>query len=255
MKDKVVIITGAAQGIGQAIAIEYAKNGARVAIFDIKEPTKTIKKIKKIGGETIWLNTNVTDEKQVQNSIAEVLAKWDRVDILVNNAGIFPKARFQDIKLEEFKRVYEINVFGTFICSKLVTNVFISKEIKGCIVNIASVAAFQPELYGAHYNSSKAAVKALTESMAFELGKYGIRVFGVAPGAILTPGTQELIPDIESGKIPQDMIEWEKKFVFTPMGHFGKPQDIANMVVFLTTDKARYITGTTFLVDGGRSIV
>ena len=162
IKDKVVLITGATQGIGQGIALKFAEEGAKIAIFDVVEPTKTIKQIEKKGGECLWMHVDVSNEKNVQESIDKIISTWNNIDILVNNAGIFPVEQFHEISIESFRKVFEINVIGTFICSKYMVKLLLSKKMKGNIINITSVAGIREELYQSPYNASKAAVISLT---------------------------------------------------------------------------------------------
>jgi len=254
LKDKVVLITGAAQGIGQGIGLKFAEEGAKIAIFDILEPTKTIKQIEKKGGDCMWMNVDISNEKNVQESIDKIISAWNTIDILVNNAGIFPVEQFHEISVELFRKVFEINVIGTFICSKYIVKLFLSKKIKGIIINIASVAGFREELYQSPYNASKAAIISLTKSMALELTKFGIRVNAIAPGSVQTKGSRSVKLFPESGKIPEDYEDYVKK-KFSHLGIQGKPEDVASMALYLASDKANYITGGVFVVDGGRSLL
>lgn len=254
MKDKVILVTGAAQGIGEAIAVKFAEEGAKIAIFDLIEPKKTINKIEKIGAEAIWMPVDITDDIVIKNSIDEIVLKWNEIDVLVNNAGIFPIERFDKISIGLFRKVFEINVIGTFICSQCIVNLFISKNIVGNIINIASVGGIREEIYHSHYNASKAAIISLTKSMALELARYKIRVNAVAPGAIMTKGAKTAVPFPESGQFPEDFMEFQKR-KFSPLGKMGDPEDIANIVLYLASDKAEYITGAVFVVDGGRTLL
>ena len=254
MQDKVVLITGAAQGIGQGIALKFAEEGAQIAIFDVIEPKQTIKKIQDIGGQVFWQNVNITDENLVKESIDAIISKWNKIDILVNNAGIFPIEHFHELSVALFRKIFDINVVGTFICSKYIVQHFISKNIKGIIINIASVGGIREELYNSHYNASKAAVISLSKSMAFELGKYGIRVNAIAPGAISTRGARTATPFQESGKIPPEFLEYQTR-KRSPLIAMGDPEDIANMALFISSNQSRYITGAVITIDGGRSLL
>ncbi|MBY9021121.1 MAG: SDR family oxidoreductase [Candidatus Lokiarchaeota archaeon] len=254
LKDKVVLITGAAQGIGQGIALKFAEKGAKIAIFDILEPTKTIKQIEKKGGDCMWREVDVSNENSVQESIDKIISKWNTIDILINNAGIFPVEQFHEISVELFRKVFEINVIGTFICSKYLVKLFLSKKMKGTIINIASITGFREELYQSLYNASKAAIISLTKSTALELTKFGIRVNAIAPGSIRTKGARSVKLFPLSGKIPEDYEDYIKK-KFSHLGRSGEPEDIANLALYLASDKANYITGAVFVVDGGRSLL
>jgi len=254
MNDKVVLVTGATQGIGQAIAIKFASEGAKIAIFDIEEPKKTIKKIEENNGKVLWMQVDITNEKLVKESIDKVVQELGMIDILVNNAGIFPIERFEEISYSLFSKIFEINVFGLFNCSQKVVKLFISNKIPGKIINIASAEGIREGLYQTAYSASKAAVISLTKGMALELAKYGILVNAIAPGAILTKGAKSAVPFPETGTFPEDFMEYQKK-KFSPLGSMGKPEDIAEMAYFLASDKANYITGAIMSVDGGRILI
>ncbi|HUY00702.1 MAG TPA: SDR family NAD(P)-dependent oxidoreductase [Candidatus Deferrimicrobium sp.] len=253
LNEKIVLITGAAQGIGQGIAVKFAEEKAKIAIFDISETKKTLKQIEEIGGEATWLEVDVSDETQVQAAIESIIAKWGKIDILVNNAGIFPIEHFHEMSVKLFRKILDINVIGTFICSRYVIKHLLSQKKGGAIINIASVGGMREELYHSHYGASKAAIVSLTKSMALELGKYGIRVNAIAPGAISTKGARTATPFPESGIIPEDFMEFQKQ-KRSPLGGMGNPEDIANMALYLASEKAKYITGAVIAIDGGRSL-
>ncbi|NHI94370.1 MAG: SDR family oxidoreductase [Candidatus Lokiarchaeota archaeon] len=254
MNDKVVLITGAAQGIGESIAVKFASEGAKVAIFDIIEPKKTIKKIEESNGKVLWMQVDITNEKIVKESIDLVVQKFGMIDILVNNAGIFPIERFDAISSSLFRKIFEINVFGLFNCSQNVVKLFISNKIPGRIINIASAEGIREAPYQTAYSASKAAVISLTKGMAIELAKHGILVNAIAPGAIVTKGAKTAVPFPETGNFPEDFMEYQKK-KFSPLGRMGKPEDIAEMAFFLASDKANYLTGSIISVDGGRTLI
>lgn len=251
MRDKVVLVTGAAQGIGQAIAIKFASEGAKVAIFDIAKPKKTIKKIEEIGGEVFWQEVNIINEDLVRKSIDSIVSKWGFIEILVNNAGIYPIERFEEMSSDLFKRTFDINVLGLFNCSQYVVKLMISNKISGKIINIASAEGIREGPYQSAYCSSKAAVISLSKAMAYELLKYGILVNAIAPGAISTKGAKTAVPFPESSEIPADFLEYQKK-KWSPLGTMGKPEDVAEVVYFVASEKGNYMTGSVISVDGGR---
>ena len=256
MKDKVAVITGGAQGIGQAIAVRFAQEGANIALIDLKESTKTIKKIKDLGKEVISFVADVADEAAMKDAINATMAKWNKIDILVNNAGIYPLETFIDIPIEKVRRVFDTNVIGTFICSQIVANIFISKSIAGAILNIASAAGISPDKYHSHYSASKAAVISLTKAMAMELIKNKIRVNAIAPGAIATEGVRNPGLFEKSGKIPEKFMEMQmSKFSPLAKAGMGEPMDIAEMALYLVSEKAKYITGAIISIDGGRLLL
>ncbi len=253
LKDKVAVITGGAQGIGKAIAIRFAQEGAKIAIIDLKDSAKTENEIRNIGGEMISFIADVADEISVKNAFNAIIEKWEKIDILVNNAGIYPLENFIDISIEKFKRVFDTNVIGTFICSQYVANIFISKSIKGTILNIASAGGIRPDKYHSHYGASKAAIISLTKAMAKELINNKIRVNAIAPGAINTEGSKNPGLFENSGKLPDKFMEEQmKKFSPLTKSGMGEPIDVAEMALYLVSDKAKYITGAIIQVDGGR---
>ncbi len=254
MKDKVVLITGAAQGIGQAIAVKLAGEGAKIGIFDIVEPKKTIKKIEENNGKVIWMQVDITNHELVKNSINSVVKQLGMIEILVNNAGIFPIERFEEMSYSLFKKIFDINVLGLFNCSQSVVKLFIANKIQGKIINIASAEGIREGTYQTAYSASKATVISLTKGMALELAKHGILVNAIAPGAIITKGTKSVVPFPESGTIAEDFMEYQKNR-FSPLGRMGKPEDIAEMAYYLASDKASYITGSVISVDGGRVLI
>ena len=256
LKEKVALITGGAQGIGQAIAIKFAEEGARIAIVDIKNAKRTISTIEKLGGEVIAFESDVVDESAMNQIVKEITEKWGKIDILVNNAGIYPLERFIAIPIELVRRIFDVNVIGTYLCSQLVSNLLIEKESPGVIINIASAAGVAPDKYHGHYSASKAAVISATKAMAMELMEHKIRVNAIAPGAIATKGVKNPGLFQKSGEIPADFLQMQSS-KSSPLvkGGMGQPNDIAEMALFLASDKANYITGWTFAVDGGRLLL
>lgn len=254
LENKVALITGAAQGIGCGIAVKFAQEGAKIAIVDIKEATETENKIKELGGSVISFKADVADDNSIKQSIEQIVNRWNKIDILVNNAGIYPLESFTSISLELFKKVFETNVIGTFICAQHVAKLLIDKKIPGSIINIASAAGIDPEKYHSHYAASKAAVIALTKASALELGSSGIRVNVIAPGAIETEGVMDPGLFVDSQNVPEDFQDCQIR-KNSLLGRLGTPEDIANMALFLASDQASYITGAVISVDGGRVLL
>ena len=256
LKDKVALITGGAQGIGAAIAIKFAQEGAKIAIIDLKEPKKTKKKINGFNGEVISIIADVADATSMKSAVNEVMDKWSKIDILVNNAGVYPLENFIDIPIEKVKKVFDTNVIGTFICSQIVANIFITKSIEGAILNMASAAGIRPDRYHSHYSASKAAVISLTKAMAMELITNKIRVNAIAPGAIATEGARNPGLFEESGKMPEKFMEMQmSKFSPLAKGGMGESMDIAEMALYLVSEKGKYITGAVITIDGGRLLL
>lgn len=254
LQNKIALITGAAQGIGYAIALKFAKEGAKIAIFDIKSTINIVNKLKEIGGSVLAFQLDVADESSVVNAINKIVESWGKIDVLVNNAGIYPLERLTDISLKLFKRTMDTNVIGTFLCTKYTARIFMEKQIKGVIINIASAAGIDPEKYHSHYSASKAAVIGFTKGAAIELGTAGIRVNAIAPGAIETEGIMDpgFFPD--SQNVPEDFQDAQiKKNTF--LERLGTPDDVANMALYLASETGDYITGAVISVDGGRVLL
>jgi len=256
LKNKVAIITGGAQGIGNAIVMKFAEAGAKIAIIDIKDSSKTVEEAKSFGVEVISFIADVSDEDTMKDTFNKIVEKWDRIDILVNNAGIYPLEHFTEIPISLVKKTFDTNVIGTFICGQIAAKIFISKSIEGIILNMASAAGFTPDKYHLHYSASKAAVISLTKGMAMELINDNIRVNAIAPGAITTEGAKNPGLFEQSGKIPEKFMQLQSR-KFSPLtdAGMGEPVDIANMALYLVSEKAKYITGTIVTVDGGRLLL
>jgi len=246
LKGKVVIITGARQGMGKADALLFAKNGAKVTVADIsqEECQLVVEEIEKSGGEGLAVRCDVTNEKEVEEMVKKTVDKFGKVDILVNNAGICQFKPFLEMTEEEWKKTLDVNLKGYFLCAKACAKEMI-KHKSGAIVNIASVVMGQIGMGMAglaHYSASKGGIAALTKTLALELAPYNIRVNAIAPGAIDTPMAA-------SAKADQKTLE--QTLAVIPLHRMGKPEEIASTVLFLTSDASSYITGSIVVVDGG----
>lgn len=241
LKGKVGIVTGAAQGIGQAIAIRLAECGAQVVIVDLDKDRcrDSVEAIQKIGGEAMVMEANVAKWDEVKTMTDQVVKDWGHIDILVNNAGITRDGLLIRMKEEDWNLVLEVNVTGTFHCMKAVLT-SMSKQRHGRIVNMASVVGAVGNIGQANYAASKAAVIGLTKTVAREYASRNITVNAVAPGFIDTAMTHGLSQDIREGLLKQ-----------IPLGRLGQPQEIAESVCFLVSDAASYITGQVLHVNGG----
>ena len=250
LTDKVVIITGAATGIGKACATMMLKNSARVIIADVNEPEgkKTEAELSSLG-ECIFIHTDVSNSKSVENLVESVASKFKRIDIFVNNAGINVirnRVNIDEYSLADWKEILEVDLNGVFYCSRAIARVMI-KQKSGKIINIGSVFGNVPARKQIAYIAAKAAVHNLTKAMALELAPYGINVNAVAPGSILTQGTKELFygKDAAQAQMVQQMLS------HIPLGCPGDPEDVANAVLFLSGEESKYITGHILVVDGG----
>ncbi len=242
LKDRVAIVTGAARGIGRAIAVALAREGARVAAWDLDlvQLDDLVGQVRARGGEVLALSVDVTRKEQIQEAVGQVLARWGRIDILVNNAGIYEVLPVEAISEEQWDRVLAVNLKGSFLCSQAVIPAM-KRQGSGSIVSMASSAGKSGgTLSGAHYAVSKAGVICLTKQLARELGPHGITANAVAPGRIDTPMIH-LASDEEN----------EAFRLRTPLGRLGTPEDVAGAVVFLVSDEASFITGEIVDVNGG----
>jgi len=246
LENKVAIVTGSGQGIGKGIALELAKEGAKVVVSDITQENidRTVDEIKSFNTNAIGVKADVSNIKEVENLIKKTIEEFGRVDILVNNAGIYPFKPLTEMKEEEWDKVLNVNLKGVFNCTKTVLS-DMTKRKSGNIVNIASIAGAvvgYPSL--AHYSASKGGVLGFTRSAAIDLAPYNIRVNAIAPGGVETPGTKVAMDD-----------ETSKQFIQAiPLKRWGQPIDIAKAVVFLSSDDSDYITGQMLVVDGGLTI-
>ncbi len=245
LKGKVAFVTGAAQGIGKAIAEALAKEGADIIVSDIniELAAKTAEGIKALGVKAFPMKTNVSDSAEVASSVDVAHKEMGKIDILVNNAGITKDNLLIRMKDEDWKAVIDVNLTGTFNMTKAVSPLMM-KARSGKIVNIASIVGLMGNFGQANYSASKGGVIALTKTSARELAARGIAVNAVAPGFIDTEMTK---------KLPEDIKAKMKEQI--PMGKMGSPQDVAQAVLFLASSDADYITGQVINVNGGMLMV
>jgi len=243
LKDKVAIITGGAQGIGKAICLRLAKEGAKIVIFDLVDELalKVVEEIKEEGGESLNIPVNVSSLCSVRQAVQKVIDKFKRIDILVNNAGITRDKLILRMKEEDWDKVIQVNLKGAFNCLKVVLK-FMSRQRYGRIVNISSVIGLRGNVGQANYAASKAGLIALAKSAAKEFARRDITVNVIAPGFIQTSMTQELL------NTRRDLMNQ------IPMRRVGKPEEVAGLVSYLVSDNAAYITGETIRIDGGMSM-
>ncbi len=237
------IVTGVARGFGRAIVRRLARGGARVVAADINLPgaEETVALTKKDGGEATAVKVDVASAVSVDALLKEALARYgNRVDVLVNNAGIWKLVPTEETSEEEWDRIVNVNMKGTFLCCRAVIPVM-RKQGRGHIVNIASIAARNGgTMAGIHYVASKGGVLAMTKKLAKELGQYGIVVNGLNPGTSGTEMTRDW---------PASVMEGIAKN--TPLGRLVEPEDIADVAAFLASDAARFVHGETVEVNGG----
>lgn len=241
LKDKVAIITGGARGIGKEIALTFAREGADICICDVNEQLleETAKELKSTGRQAIGLKVDVANFSQVEDMVQKVLDKFAKVDILINNAGITRDNLLLRMKEEEWDAVINVNLKGTFNCTKAVSKAMI-KQKSGRIVNVASIIGLIGNAGQANYAASKGGVISFTKSAAKELASRNINVNAIAPGFIKTDMT---------AKLSQDLQESMLKAI--PLNRFGEPSDVANLALFLASESSSYITGHVIQLDGG----
>lgn len=245
LKNKIALITGAGRGIGRAIAIALAKEGAEVVINynGSEERAKEVKQtIEENGGKASIYKCNVSDFVACEAMIKDIVKEYGHLDILVNNAGITKDGLIMKMKEEDFDSVLNVNLKGTFNTIRHSARQML-KQRSGKIINISSVSGILGNVGQANYAASKAGVIGLTKTMARELGSRGITVNAIAPGFVDTEMTEVLSEEIRENACKQIIL-----------GRFGKPEDIANIAVFLASDKADYITGQVISVDGGMNV-
>ena len=243
LESKVAIVTGARRGIGEAIALKLAENGAKVVITDIDQGDceLVVEKIKKAGGEGLALKLDVTDEDNIKEVIKTVKEKFERIDILINNAGIFIQEELDKMDTSKIEKILDVNLKGVILCSKYVIPEMKNQKY-GKIISTASIAGFVGFELSSIYCATKGGIINLTRELALDLGKYKINVNAIAPGVIKTVMTEPLLADekTKAGLLAK-----------IPYGRIGKPEDIANVAAFLASDESEYITGQTIVVDGG----
>jgi NAD(P)-dependent dehydrogenase (short-subunit alcohol dehydrogenase family) len=257
LKDKVAIITGSSSGFGRAIAKKFAAEGARVVCSDVrKEPNPlgfeddinvpTHEAIQKRGGKAIFVECDVTKSDQVRNLIKIAVDQFGRLDIMVNNAGTARGGKlFHEFTEEDLDACYNVNVKGMFFCSQEAVKQFLKQGKGGNIINIVSTAGLGGYPRQAVYNISKAAAANLTNSLAIEYGRHGIRVNGICPTYCKTGLARELYNDTGLMKVLEQGI---------PLGRWGEAKDIADLAVFLASDESEFIHGDLIPLDGGERL-
>ncbi len=241
LRGKIALVTGSARGIGKAIALTLAEKGADVAVVDLgrEDAEGVAAEIRQLGRRALALSGNVANAQDVEEFVKKVSEEFGRIDILVNNAGITRDTLLMRMKEEDWDAVINVNLKGTFLCTKAVSRVMM-KQRYGRIVNISSVIGLMGNAGQANYGASKAGILGLTKSVAREMGSRNVTVNAIAPGFIETSMTDVLSENLKESMMAQ-----------IPLGRLGSPQDVANTVAFLVSDEASYITGQTIAVDGG----
>jgi 3-oxoacyl-[acyl-carrier protein] reductase len=244
-EDRIAVVTGAGNGIGLALAHAFADEGAKVVVADINAASgqRAVEEITASGGKAISITTDVSDEAQVEAMVESAVARLGRIDILVNNAGIVVHKMLVDLEREAWDRQLDVQLTGPFLTTKHVGRHMIARGGGGKIVNISSVSAVMGRVKGGPHCAAKGGLTMLTKVAAMELAEYGINVNAVAPGLIDVPA-QRVEENLSSAYQTRYMEE-------VPLARMGMPSDIANMVLYLASDDAGWITGQLYLVDGG----
>lgn len=245
---KVAVVTGAALGIGQAIAVRLASAGASVVITDVnmEAAEQTASAINEAGGVAVAVRADASSASDAQMVMAEAIKRYGRLDALVNNAGVFPMTPALELTESQWDRVLDINLKGAFFHAQAAARQIIAERHEGAIVNIASIDGLHPTGNLAHYDASKGGLIMLTKSLAKEFGPQGIRVNAIAPGGINTPGARA---SSSSGGVANEIMQAFIKQI--PLQRMGEPDEIATTALFLLSPAARYVTGSLLVVDGG----
>ena len=243
LKNKVALITGGGSGIGEATVLRFSEEGAKIVINDVnaEDANKVAKKVKANGSEVLVRIADVTNKNDIEDMLNKTIEKFGRLDILVNNAGINRDSFVKKMSEEQWDKVIEINLKGTFLCAQAALGQMI-KQNYGKIINTASIGALG-NIGQANYSASKAGVIGLTKTLALEGARYNITVNCVSPGATNTAMTANMPPEI--AKFVKEKI---------PLKRFAEPKEIANMHLFLASEESSYITGQVIFVDGGISV-
>jgi NAD(P)-dependent dehydrogenase (short-subunit alcohol dehydrogenase family) len=242
LKNSVVIVTGGGRGIGKGIALYLAQEGAKIVVFDIdgQAATEAIEAITSNGGQGFAIQGDVVNESQVDDLVHETLNRYGAIHILINNAGLGGGGLVENTTIEQWRRIIDVNLTGPFLCSRSVLPIMKQQRF-GKIVNIASIAGERIGFWGgAHYAASKAGLLCFTRQLAFEVAPYGINVNAVMPGSTDTPLWR---------KAAGPQAELRTRLI--PIGRLIQPNEIADAVAFLISDRARMITGVALAVDGG----
>ena len=252
LKDKVALVTGAASGIGKATAINFAREGAAVLCADVNAPgaEAVARQIADTGGQAASVKADVAVEADVQEMVAQTVARWGRLDVLYNNAGIGFGMPVTQLPVEEWDRLMGINLRGVYLgCKHAIPEML--KNGGGAIVSTASDAGLRGSAYLSAYCASKGGVVLLTKSLAVEWAGQGIRINCVCPGVIQTPILDPFIAQMQqlTGTSVED--QWRRMGSMHPLGRVGQPEEVAKAVTFLASDEASFITGVALPVDGG----
>lgn len=240
LKGKVALITGGAHGIGLATTERFAKEGAKIILWDVSDQgNAVVDRLKKDGHDAIFKKVSVTNETEVQQAVADAMEHFSRIDILINNAGITRDKTLLKMSRQEWDDVIAVNLTGVFNCTQAVVPVM-KEQHYGRIVSASSNVAIRGNFGQTNYVATKSAIIGMTKVWALELGRYGITANCIAPGFIQTAMTDAMPEEIRRQSIPH-----------IPLGHWGVPDDIANGYLYLASDEASFVSGICLTIDGG----
>jgi 3-oxoacyl-[acyl-carrier protein] reductase len=240
LQNKVALITGGAHGIGLATALRFAKEGARIIMWDVSDKGKDVAaEIRSSGCDILFQKVNVTSDQEVNHAVKEAHAQFKRIDILINNAGITKDRTLLKMSKQEWDDVIAVNLTGVFNCTQAVVP-FMKDQNYGRIVSSSSNVAIRGNFGQTNYVATKSAIIGMTKVWALELGRYGITANCIAPGFITTAMTDLMPEEVKKQSIPH-----------IPLGHWGVPEDIANGYLYLASDEASFVNGICLTIDGG----
>ncbi len=244
LADKVAIITGGGSGIGQATAVKFALEGAKVVVGDLalERADETARKITEDGGEAMAVRVDVRDKASIVQMVEAVIAKYGRIDCLVNNAGIVQDSTLKNMTDDQFDNVIDVNLKGVYNCTRAVVNIMLQQN-SGVILNTSSIVGLYGNFGQTNYAAAKFGVIGMAKTWARELGRKGIRSNAVCPGFVSTPIL---------GKIPEKVLSALEERV--PLGRLARPEEVANAFAFLASDEASYINGAVLEVSGGLTL-
>lgn len=248
LKGQTAVVTGGAMGIGFGIALRLSEAGANVVIADLDEGVgiKKAEELKALGRGALFVKTDVSQEADVKNMVAQTIQAFGRLDIMVNNAGIYPQKKVMDMDVEFWDKIQAVNERSVFLCCKEAAKIMLGQK-SGSIINIGSIDSVHPSMVGlAAYDTSKHGVWGFTKNFALEMAPSGIRVNLIAPGGIATEGVASSMGGSEQMKAAIEQFAAQ-----VPLGRMGEPDDIAMATLFLASGASGYMTGSMVVVDGG----
>ena len=244
LTNKIAVITGAARGLGQAMALRFAEEGCALVLSDLnlEGVQETAKMAEARGGRAMAMQVDITQRTEVERMVKLAVSELGPLDILINNAGIFFNVAFEEMSDEQWQRMMDVNLTSVFLVSQIVIRHWLSAKRGGSIINLASISATVAFTDSSHYCASKAGVAALTRCLAMEFGPFGIRANAMAPGIMETEMTRPALSE------PDLAADWKLRI---PLRSYGKPEDVANLALFLASDESAYVNGEMIYLDGG----